>query len=423
MEDESSSLDSEPPRGANATPSETGLAEPVPPLEDIQRVAEFGHELRTPLTAMRGYADLLLEEYRSHEAFTALTAIKRNANHLLALINDQLDLSKASAGQLSTESIPVDPRQIVRDVLDTLRICVGEKPLQLRSTIDESIPQSVYTDPMRLRQILNNLVSNAVKFTARGTVQIGLSAITDNSRHFLKFTVTDSGIGLSPEELQRLFRPFAQANTSTARRYGGTGLGLVISRELARLLGGDLTLSSEPGKGTTATAIIHAEPVVEEEQTPVESRRPEQIDLTGRRILIVEDSEDNSRLIGHFLRKAGAEFEIAENGEAACQMALAAETSASPFDAVLMDLDLPVLDGCSATARLVQAGYPRPIVMLTAHSEAYVGKRCRDAGAVAMASKPLEPRKLLETISELLLNGPPGDESRDLEDSHFDAIR
>ena len=364
------------------------------------RLAQFGHELRTPLTAMHGFADHLLGQPQSRDSFSALTSIKRNADHLLELINNLLDLSKASAGKLKPEHLPVQPRQIVRDVIETIAICAGDKPVRLSSEVAPDVPDEISTDPTRLRQILNNLVSNSLKFTSQGFIRVDVDRIENDGIPFLRFRVVDSGIGIAPEKAERLFEPYAQADGSTTRLFGGTGLGLVISRELAQHLGGDLTLTGQLGIGTTATLTIRAERVSTRSTAPRPSQPDGRVDLSQLRILLVDDSPDNPRLISIFLRKANAVVEVAGDGEQACALALAAEGTAEPFDLILMDLNLPVLDGLAATERLIQAGYPRPILILTAHTPDEVGDRCRQAGARGMATKPIDRAGLIQLIAQ-----------------------
>ena len=378
-------------------------------------LAQLGHELRTPLTAIHGYVELLLNYQDSVERYSALSSIRSNAHHLLDLINDILDMSKAEAGRLDVERLPTDPLEIVNSVIESFAITLGDKPLSLRAEPLGNVPRTILTDPTRLRQILNNLVGNAVKFTASGSVRVVIETLPGDPHPRLSFSVIDTGIGIHSEVFGRLFVPYSQADASISRRFGDTGLGLVISRQLARLLGGDLVVSSQPGCGSVFRFTIDPGPMPEhpqreviEEDAEMTAPAPAQSasfskatlpDLSGVRVLVVEDGLDNQRLLNHFLLKAGATVVAVENGRLGVDATLRAQNDGTGFDIILMDLQMPILDGESATHELRSSGCSVPIVALTAHPLDEVRTRCLAAGFTGFVSKPFDRSQLLWTIA------------------------
>jgi signal transduction histidine kinase len=373
-------------------------------------LANMSHEIRTPMTAILGFADLLVEPDQSvGERNDCVQIIRRSGEHLLALINDILDLSKIESGHMTVERIACSPAQVIADAVSLMRVRASEKGLSLNVRYEGLVPEKVLTDPMRVRQVLVNLIGNAIKFTDRGGVTVG--ARLAPGTEMLAVTVTDTGIGMTPEQAARLFRPFAQADSSMSRRYGGTGLGLSISRRLATMLGGDVTLTSAAGEGTSVTATIATGPLsgvrlieITSEglaPEPTTHREAPKIRLDGR-VLLAEDGTDNQRLICFHLRKAGAEVEVAENGRIAVEMALAAARAGRPFGVIIMDMQMPELDGYGAAAELRAVGYGGPIVALTAHAMTGDRERCMDAGCDSYATKPIDRIKLLQVCAEHL---------------------
>lgn len=371
-------------------------------------LAKMSHEIRTPMTAILGYADLLREDsLNAVDREDHLTTIRRNGEHLLAVINDILDISKIEAGRMTTEKIEASPGEIVADVASLMRARAREKKLGLAVEYEGPIPSVIRTDPTRLRQILVNIVGNAVKFTEKGSVRLvaKLCPAEGETPDRMRFSVIDSGIGMSPEQQARLFAPFSQGDDSMARHFGGTGLGLAISRSLAQLLGGQLWCESEPGKGsifhvTVETGVLEGVSLVTDQSEAVSSQslaKPEQVDLNCR-ILLLEDGPDNQRLISFILRKAGATVEIAENGQIGLDRALEAQASGEPFDVILSDMQMPVMDGYTATRKLREQGYTRPIIALTANAMTDDALKCVDAGCDDFASKPINRQKLLELV-------------------------
>ncbi|MHC5024242.1 MAG: PAS domain-containing hybrid sensor histidine kinase/response regulator [Planctomycetota bacterium] len=385
-------------------------------------LANMSHEIRTPMTAILGFADLMLETDQSEqEQVTHLQTIKRNGMHLLSIINDILDLSKIEAGQMDIERIETPLWQIVDDVASLMRVRAADKGLTLDVEFVFPVPRTIQSDPVRLRQILMNLVGNAIKFTETGGIRILVRApARDDPDPVASVEVIDSGIGLTPEQLQRLFKPFSQADSSTTRRFGGTGLGLTISRRLARILGGDIEVTSTPGQGSafrlTVTTgplddvplIAHAGEAMIELSAPEGSGGHDADDMSPlehARILLAEDGPDNQRLISLHLRKAGAEVDVAENGRVAVKQALAAIEAGQPFDLILMDMQMPEMDGYEATTELRRRGYTRPIVALTAHAMSGDREECLEAGCDDYATKPIDRITLIATCAAQIRRG------------------
>ncbi len=382
-------------------------------------LANMSHEIRTPMTAILGYSDLLLDPLQSAEdREDCVHTIHRNGEHLLTIINDILDLSKIEAGMMTVERIACDPWQVASDTAELLAARAKGKGLTLAIESVGAIPERINSDPTRLRQILLNLVGNALKFTETGGVRILLSMATptDDPDPRLALEVADTGIGMTDEQVSRLFKPFSQADHSTTRKYGGTGLGLTISRRLAAILGGDLTLSSEPGRGSAfrvsiATGALEGVTMTSEmrsdrrEHTHSADPRPPSpaaAPLQDARVLLAEDGPDNQRLITFHLRKAGAEVRIADNGALAVEIAQTAEAAGQPFDLILMDMQMPVMDGYTAASTLKAAHYPRPIIGLTAHAMAGDREKCLSAGCDDYLTKPINKELLINTCARFL---------------------
>lgn len=381
-------------------------------------LANMSHEIRTPLTAILGYAEELLDpNVVEPERRQAVEMVARNGRHLLELVNDILDLSKIEADHLTVEFMTVSPLDIAFEVVSSLKGRATQKALQLSVECLSPIPESIQSDPTRLRQILTNLVGNAIKFTTEGTVRIQVSMDTDSSGtesggdHHLSFAVSDTGTGITAEQMERLFQPFTQADSTTTRRFGGTGLGLTISRKLARLLGGDVTVDSALGEGSTFTAFVSTGPI---DDVRLITAPPESVGSSDHpispvqpaialhtRILLAEDAPDNRLLISRILERCGAVVSTAEDGHQAVERALEAEQDGSPFDVILMDMQMPVLDGCGATRKLRETGYTKPIIALTANILQSDLQACLDAGCNAHSPKPINRQKLIRLIMEL----------------------
>ena len=382
-------------------------------------LAHMSHEIRTPMTAVLGFAEVLLESGDLTDAppdrIEALGAIMRNAKHLQSIIDGVLDLSRIEAGRIELEIRALSPTAAVENVKAVLMQRAIEQGLYLRVDYERDVPQSIQADSTRVTQILINLVGNAIKFTETGGVTIRVALDRRGTEQMLLVAVADTGIGISQEQLSRLFEPFAQADSSMSRRYGGTGLGLKISKDLASLMGGEIAVESEPGRGSTFTLRLPTgplgnlpmvgEPALElERQTSPEPESPSPEALKGRRILVAEDAVDNRRLIRHVLGRLGASVEVAENGRAALELALVACDEDAPYDVILMDLQMPEMDGYEATRTLRLEGYTAPIIALTAHALEGELKRCLEAGCNAIETKPINRQRLLSTIRAHLFN-------------------
>jgi len=379
-------------------------------------LANMSHEIRTPMTAILGFAENLLDpDQPESERISAIHTIRRNGEYLLGLINDILDLSKIEAGKMTVEQVACHPCRIIAEVASLVRVRADAKGLPFHFEYNGPIPQTIHCDPTRLRQILINLTSNAIKFTEQGSVRLVTELIERNGEPQLQFDVIDTGIGLTEAQIGRLFKPFGQADGSTTRTFGGTGLGLAISRRFAKMLGGDVTVAAtEVGVGSTFRATVNtgslsgvsmlddpmSATVLAEDTTAV--AQDIQTNLAGLRILLAEDGPDNQRLISFVLKKAGAEVSVVENGKLALDAASAARDRGKPFDVILMDMQMPVMDGYEATGCLRLQGYRRPIIALTAHTMAGDREKCIAAGCDDYASKPIDRAALLTQVSKLV---------------------
>ncbi len=401
-------------------------------------LANMSHEIRTPMTAILGYADWLLDDDAPDiERAECARTIKSNGEHLLGLINDILDLSKIESERMAVERIVCDPGRVIAEVAELMDANVREKGLTLACGYEGAVPKTIQSDPTRLRQVLINLVGNAVKFTASGRIEItaGLSRRAGEQGKTLYLRVTDCGEGMTGEQVARLFTPYTQAESSTPRRHGGTGLGLSISRRLARLLGGDITVTSTPGVGSTFTATVatgpldgvammHTPPSKEELAREKEKRATEPA-LDGR-ILLAEDGPDNRKLISRLLRRAGAEVSTAENGRVAYRRAIRAMRADEPFDLILMDMQMPELDGYGATQKLRENGYTGPVIAITAHAMVGDREKCLQAGCDDFLTKPIDRIKLQTLAADYLQGGRtslPEEESMGTEASLNDPTR
>ena len=307
---------------------------------------------------------------------------------------------------------PCSPCEIVDEVASLMRVRVAEADVKLHTSCEGAVPAVIFTDPTRLRQILLNLVGNALKFTPRGEVRIAVQGADLNAPHAqVVFEVIDSGIGMTGEQVAVLFRPFQQADASTTRRHGGTGLGLAISRRLARVLGGDIAVQSVRGQGSVFRLSLpvgeQSERTSRDEDSPgpaaaqKASKKLAPVLPESCRILLVEDGIDNQRLISLLLRKAGAEVVVAENGRDACEFVLNPGPDSKPVQLIFMDVQMPIMDGYEATRQLRLAGCRLPIVALTAHAMVGEEERCLAAGCDGFLTKPIDRARLLRVAAKL----------------------
>jgi PAS domain S-box-containing protein len=379
-------------------------------------LANVSHEIRTPMTSILGFTEELLDQAASasapRETVEALRTIQRNGDYLLTLLNDILDLSKIESGRLELERVSFSPIAIALDVARLMRVRAEAKGVPFQVEFLTELPTRIEGDPTRLRQVLINLVGNGIKFTEVGSVRLRAWLQDSASGGRIAFEVSDTGIGISGAERAQLFRPFRQADSSTTRRYGGTGLGLTISKHLCELMDGSIDFESEPGRGTTVRvsfptgSLEGVERVLANDDLADTPRRggmrqaPPR--LTGR-VLLVEDGADNQRLIRLLLAKLGLEIAVCENGQQGVERALAAREAGEPYDLILMDMQMPIMDGYTATRILRRRGYTGSIVALTAHAMHAERGRCLSAGCDDFATKPVDRESFFALLSRYLL--------------------
>jgi PAS domain S-box-containing protein len=379
-------------------------------------LSNMSHEIRTPLTAILGFLELLSEHpylaSAPREVPEYLATTLQNGRFLLVLIDDLLDISRIEAADLRVEHEPCSPDALVSEVVESLRGKAEAAGLSFEVDRAGTIPEVIVTDRLRLRQILVNLLDNAIKFTERGTVRLTVSqVIPAGSDPLVQFAVTDTGIGMTAAELARLFEPFYRAGTADSGRPAGTGLGLAICDRLARRLGGEIVVQSSPGVGSTFTLAL---PVRSAEGASTARRAPDvatvrpssagppaypQLDA---RILVSDDNEANQRLIGLRLSQAGAEVLTAFNGQEAIDRINEAGAAGRPFDAVIMDMQMPVLDGYEAVRRLRAAGFTAPIIAVTAFAMDEDREECLRLGCDDFVSKPIEWDRFFARLTGLL---------------------
>ena len=371
-------------------------------------LARMSHEIRTPMNAILGFTEVLRRGFdiSDGDRLEYLDTIHTSGQHLLTLINDILDLSKVEAGKLDVESKPCQPLAIISEVVAVMQARADEKALELKMETEGEIPETITSDPTRLRQIVTNLVGNAIKFTEHGSVSVVARLDESGSEPLLAVDVRDTGIGMSTQAQANIFNPFAQADTSVTRRFGGTGLGLSISKRFAEALGGSITVASEEGAGSVFTATIATGPIdgvsrvaaaMISKTTRASERSRGIIRLPHARILVADDGDANRKLVSLVLGRAGASVDEAENGEVAVQKATAAE-----YDVILMDMQMPVVDGLTATRQLRDAGLGLPIIALTADAMKGAEERCLQAGCTGYLTKPIDMDRLLQTLAQQL---------------------
>jgi signal transduction histidine kinase/DNA-binding NarL/FixJ family response regulator len=370
-------------------------------------LANMSHEIRTPLTAILGFSETLLDKEQSaEEARQAVKSIIKAGSHLQQIINDVLDLSKIEAEQLEIEQIETSVFKLLSDIDAVVGEHAREKGLSFDIFFKFPVPRKINTDPTRLKQILINICDNARKFTETGGISIDVAYLEDSRQ--MSFSVTDTGIGMSHQEMGNIFKAFTQADTSTIRKYGGTGLGLCISQQLVQKLGGNISCHSEKGKGsqfviTVAANLGENAEFVEDwgtadlQQQEYGGKRATVPELLSGKVLLAEDSADNQQLISMYVRKTGASITIAENGKIAVNHAMSDD-----FDLILMDMQMPVMGGLEATQWLRQIGCRTPIVALTANAMKQDRDRCLASGADGYLTKPVDLQRFYQVLVKFL---------------------
>ncbi len=375
-------------------------------------LANMSHEIRTPLGAILGYTELLKEAPSKSERDKYIQVINRNGKLLSKLIDDILDLSKIEAGHLEIEYIEFNLLDLLNEIITLFSERAKDKNIELIIEFPDDIPERICSDPTRIRQILINLVGNAIKFTSVGHVKVSVKVSTyishkvtaiksiyskgnlsENPSMVLDFLIEDTGIGMNIDDSKSMFEPFSQIDSSMTRRFGGTGLGLSLSRKLARALGGDVWVKHcEINKGCTFVATVEAKAA----GSLNPSIKPVETDLSKIKVLLVEDSIDNQFYIKQLLVEKDIEVDIASDGKEGVDKAMARF-----YDIIIMDVQMPILDGYQATRLLREKNYDRPIIALTAHAMSEDQKKSIAAGCDAHLTKPIDPDDLIRAISEL----------------------
>ncbi|MBW8014644.1 MAG: response regulator [Planctomycetes bacterium] len=370
-----------------------------------QFLANMSHEIRTPMNGILGFGELLAEEELTPEQMSYVEMICDSGKSLLSLINDILDFSKIEAGQLVIENIDCSIEHTLSFIESLMKSKAEEKGIDFRIDIDENVPANFITDPTRLRQCLINLVSNAIKFTDSGHVSIDVSLIDENGGEYICLAVEDTGIGIPLDKQQSIFESFTQADGSTSRKYGGTGLGLAITRQLMKLLGGNIKVTSEPDNGSRFSITIPVNTVTGKiDQATRQSPSVQQtmasnindMQLSGN-VLVVEDSHVNQMLIKLLLEKIGFDVTLAEDGSEGIEKAMA-----TPFDIIFMDIQMPGMNGYEATRTLRDNGQKTPIIALTANVMKGDDEKCLAAGCDYYLSKPIDSASLAEIVSKCI---------------------
>ena len=371
-------------------------------------LANMSHEIRTPMNAIMGFTEVLQRGYGEGENYRHyLDTIAKNSRHLLELINDILDLSKVESGQIDVEKMPCPLHDIILDVLEVLGISAQNKGIELVYKPLTELPAKIHTDAGRVRQIMTNLVGNAIKFTPSGSVTI-VSRYDKNARgdSNVYIEVIDTGIGMNDAQLNKIFDPFVQADSSITRRFGGTGLGLTISKKFANALGGDIFVESEPGKGSRFTlsldpgdcrgvALLNPKQILaarsEQQQEQTDWQMP------NAHVLVVDDSEENRDLIRLVLNHQGVTVTVAGNGMEALQI-----VGKNTYQLILMDVQMPEMDGYTAVGKMRELGLKTPVVALTAHAMKGIEQKCLQAGFDGYLGKPIKIDNLLEKVASYI---------------------
>ncbi|MFC3116992.1 response regulator [Cellvibrio fontiphilus] len=371
-------------------------------------LAHLSHELRTPLSAILGFTELLLNKTTDAENAAHLRIVHRNGKHLLGLLNDILDLSKIEAGKLELEKQPVSFAAFLTDIYFLMQAAAIDKNLQLRIEAPEPLPITVNTDPLRLRQILLNLMGNAIKFTNQGEVLLTIDWHVEDAKRKIRFSVKDSGIGICEETLKVIFEPFVQSKNAQVHPRSGTGLGLTISKQLVERLGGQIQVRSQMGEGSEFSFTMAvdefdgADTALLSFNMEQASEQNVEVPRFSGRVLVADDLRDIRMLIGYFVQLTGAEVMYASNGADVVRTLNTEKSLGRKLDLVLMDIHMPVMDGHQAAQQLRREGFSLPLVALTAAHMKGDMDRCFDSGFTAYLGKPLDQARLYNCLSRFL---------------------
>jgi PAS domain S-box-containing protein len=369
-------------------------------------LANMSHEIRTPMNAILGFTEVLIRGAgnKPQDSKKYLSTISSSGKHLLDLINDILDLSKVEAGHVEVEHLPSPAHQVAQEVVKIMAVKAQEKGISVEFKALDEMPEFVLTDPARLRQILTNLVGNAIKFTEQGSVTVTVRYLTKSTGNSLVFEVQDTGIGMNEAQANAVFNPFVQADSSITRRFGGTGLGLTISKRFAEALGGDIRVTSEPGKGSNFIVELHALPAPGAKMLSIEQIMTEQVVESANQssqwafpdalVLVVDDGDENRDLLKVVLSDVGLRVDTAVNGKDGLDKVLAAD-----YDVVLMDVQMPEMDGYTAVRLMREQGINIPVIALTAHAMKGAESDCLAAGYSGYMAKPIDIDALLNLLA------------------------